>query len=936
MTFFRTISLPIQVCRFRRWLFLGLLHSLFVSGVAVGVGEESLDGFACLDLPVSQPGPVDEYRIHPDGGLIYDPIRREAEATGQLVRVEPGNRQLVTLELGAGLRAWAKAPQRIDAYGVAEIPYRLEWVEGSEPRFPVAVEAVAFEEPERRNGRDLFDLALPGRIDLDVRYLGSVTAHLIPGARNNIRPDMLDEPGAYPGFARGPLVRSGVIEAGDLVWFRFRVRNTGDTILKPEGFGGCQFYPLLKKRDASGEWVEAGGSYNLYVRELESLYPGESRDIWVHCTGSYPGYSGSGAAETPQGFGLTPGAYQFHFRMTYRCYETDEVFLNIWDGPVGYHWEMPFLVEEQPRQVSVSEGRRLYSHTDQGPRITRFVHTLEEFMTAFDCHLQAPETGHGIEGVLHLQVAPWTREIVFKVITTDPLAVRTAAMPVEIGLDALSLALDPDPSLYLIQEGLWHPVIASQSMADMRANVQIGPFPERHIPERMREMIDCGVNVVATTGMPWLYDDRDAPRSNYQGDAYKYSLEVARKEGLRVFGWGSYPFDRATVLPIAEWISGGSFPVGERTLGGAMIGMAEPNLPLANAVLWGYQARRWGDLYFQSGSGICPIDVEDTRGWLRQDIQIRYPMGDGVTKLFQGWLRKKYIDLDRLNLVWGSDFADWGEIRPEAGQVTNRFGHQYEYTDPDRPFHDWNLPVLDWDIFRTELRLRNYRDVLSVFREEVPNAVISVRTEGGNVLVAGLDPQSPNAHFRHIYYSQRRCGLIAEVVQSEPGLVRVHSDYTTMPYTPSEIRFLTRTAVAQGVVPCFFPQFNNMRDIAINARYGTEYGVHYNLPEGRKGMMMHVLLALYPWFKATYEEGGVPGILWEDYQCDGFATATQKREMRYFRQALERVLNRPESLDLRRVEEGAGDPDGVVSGEVRPCYVVEEGAGYDGVEASDE
>ena len=143
MTLFRSIF-PIQVCRFRRWLFLGLLHSLFVSGVAVGVEAESLEGFAYHDLPVSQPGPVNEYRIHPDGGLIYDPIRREAEATGQLVRVEPGNRQLVTLESGAGLRAWAKAPLRIDAYGVAEIPYRLEWVEGSEPRFPVAVEAVAF------------------------------------------------------------------------------------------------------------------------------------------------------------------------------------------------------------------------------------------------------------------------------------------------------------------------------------------------------------------------------------------------------------------------------------------------------------------------------------------------------------------------------------------------------------------------------------------------------------------------------------------------------------------------------------------------------------------------------------------------------------------------------------------------------------------------
>jgi len=57
--------------------------------------------------------------------------------------------------------------------------------------------------------------------------------------------------------------------------------------------------------------------------------------------------------------------------------------------------------------------------------------------------------------------------------------------------------------------------------------------------------------------------------------------------------------------------------------------------------------------------------------------------------------------------------------------------------------------------------------------------------------------------------------------------------------------------------------------------------------------------ALYPWFKATYEEGGIPGILWEDYQCDGFATETQKREMRIFRERLEAALSSPEASRAR-------------------------------------
>lgn len=93
-------------------------------------------------------------------------------------------------------------------------------------------------------------------------------------------------------------------------------------------------------------------------------------------------------------------------------------------------------------------------------------------------------------------------------------------------------------------------------------------------------------------------------------------------------------------------------------------------------------------------------------------------------------------------------------------------------------------------------------------------------------------------------------------------------------------------AVKQGIVPVYLAQFDNMRDIAINDKYGTDYQVHYNLPIPKKGQIVHRLTALYPWFKNVCEEGGVPGILWEDYQCDGYATETKKREIRFLKQKL--------------------------------------------------
>jgi hypothetical protein len=290
--------------------------------------------------------------------------------------------------------------------------------------------------------------------------------------------------------------------------------------------------------------------------------------------------------------------------------------------------------------------------------------------------------------------------------------------------------------------------------------------------------------------------------------------------------------------------------------------------------------------------------VEDTRGWLRQDLNVRFPIGDLSRQAFRKWLRSRYETIQELNAAWGSSYRGFDEIDPEANQVLNEFDHRWEYTDKTNVFHDWSRAVADFDRFRTELRVQNYRDTLERVRETIPTAGICIRTEGANVLVDGIDPSDPNPHLRHIYLSQRRCGLIADIIQ-DSGLVVAHSDYTTIPFTPSELRRLTQQAVRQGITPSYLPQFDNMRDIAVNSHYGTDYQVHYNLPAPAKGYMMHVLTALYPWFEATIEAGGIPGILWEDYQCDGFATVTQKREMRLFKQALNRAVARQPPATMR-------------------------------------
>ena len=225
----------------------------------------------------------------------------------------------------------------------------------------------------------------------------------------------------------------------------------------------------------------------------------------------------------------------------------------------------------------------------------------------------------------------------------------------------------------------------------------------------------------------------------------------------------------------------------------------------------------------------------------------------------------------------------------------------YDFNNKNVPFHDWSTAMMDFDLYRTVERANNYKNLLNNLESctppkntevSVPNAKMTIRTEGANFLVAGIDPDTTNSHYRHVYYSQRRAGMVAEIMQSS-GTTFGHSDYTTLPYSPSEVYELTKKASEQGIVEFPLAQFNRMRDIAINPLYGeTKYTTEYNLPEDgmTRGAYISTCTALFPWFKAVYEGGGVPGILWQDYLCDGMTTSTQFKEMKFYKEKIDEML----------------------------------------------
>lgn len=851
--------------------------------VAPAAGEDS----SSPPKPEIKPAPVTGYQIHADGGLIYDPLRREAELTGQLRAYADAATEKTTVLLGAS-RLEISVPTNARAYDVVPVPYTLYPGEGT--AYPVAVESTAFEEEAKRKGRDLFDLSLPGKIEFGVEYLGSVTAHLDPAEKQNITADFTDKPGVYPNFHSAPLQRSGVVEAGDLVWFKFRLTNTGNTIFDAEGLGGGQLVPELLRKDAQGVFQPFAKSYNLYYRNLTYWYPGETWEPWII-------FSIPKAGMPPEHYHLDPGEYKVRLRVVSRSYQQPDSAVNYWDGIDAFVWEMPITVEPAPRMAAVAEGSTVpVTWSDAVNKLPTFIHTFEQFMTAFDCHLKPPAADREpIKGVLHLQVAPWTKQVVVRLITGKTPAVATRAIPIRVDSAPLVINLPKKlPHVVPGADGRAEPVFFSQTMADMRTNVQEGPTPEVGIVDKIRQMKQLGVNVVATTSMPWLYDDRHGRAFNYAGDALKYALEVLRKEHILVEAWGSYPFDRGDVRDLASWITKKDYGDMARVMSGYgdasfYVSSVEKRLPQANAAILGYHLHRWGDLFFQEADGTVPISTEDTRGWMRDDLAVRFPIGPQGTAVFRQWLEAKYQSVEKLNAAWGSTFAAFAGIDPETYKA-DRYGQRWAYGDASHPFHDWNKAVEDYDHWRTEIRMQNYRDYLAAVQSSIPKPKVMFRTEGGNAIVAGLNPTDANTHFRHAFYSQRRLGAIAEVID-QAGLVGYHADYTTLPYTPSELRKIVRASVSQGITPVYLAQFNNMRDIAVNDLYGRSYQQDYNLDTPRKGIMMHVLTAAYPWFKIMVEEGGIPGLLWEDLECDGVVTETQQRELRFYQDKLKQALD---------------------------------------------
>ena len=808
-------------------------------------------------------------------GVEYTALSDAARKAGRLDIYKEAPVSKETLELG-GNRITIEVPRTARGYDSVPVSFTLQ--QRTEDGRSVAVEAVAFEDVDRGGGRALYDLAIPGDMKVNIEYLGSIGANEVSDGYVPLSADGKSAASPFPPFKRDEMVLSSEIKPAHLVWFKFRVTNTGDTILDPEGLGGCLVEPRLVKLDGDKKEVWSCFPVNRFIRFLEYLYPGDSVELWVNFS-------------TPNDsilwrWGLDEGSYRIDFRMVSRFYNRFEWGTNIWGGTEFAKLTVPIEVKKNPGQVAV-RGELKLNDVENTPTI---FDTFEEFMTSFKIY-PTSVTGEPKKDTMYLQVAPWTRHVVVKLILLNPKEIVTAKIPIEVTDETLEIKYNPDNIMVVNKGGVEEPVFLAQAMPGMRTGITHNPFPEEYMLKNLQEMKELGVNVIINTSGDWHIPEIGGRKEIlWQAASYKYFYDVlVRQMDMKVMGWSLYPPSAKHWYDFAEILLGKKIAYSKTGSGygghSETVDMGDPAVPEVIATWAKFNYTRWGDYWFAAKDGRVPIDMEDSWGWMRDDINCRYRIGPLAIERFREWVRDKYGSIEKVNEVWGASYVSFDEIDPEKDQGEEGDGIGTAgpiYNRQDNVFHEWNAALEDFDVFRTELKMEILRKANELIREFIPKGEIELRCEGANPIIEG-DGDSDNMHWRYIYYSQRRNAMVYDVVKRE-NVLHFFSDYATLPYTVDEWRLAMREMVRGGFVPGYLPQFDHMRDIVLNSCYGREYQLHYNLDKPSQGIMVHCLMAAYPWWKATYEEGGAPGILWEDYMCDGFATETQKRELKLLRE----------------------------------------------------
>ena len=428
---------------------------------------------------------VKPYELAEDGGLIYNPLTEEGKINHTTQKYQNVSLTEGTLEIGNAKLHYA-VPAEMTAYDSVPLRYSLECPDHQQV---LHLSVTAFEEQHRRTEEPSFDLNLPGTVDVDYTYLGYIAGKVKEDVHPSLQADFSDQIGTeFPGWELSEMCCSADLPVADRIWFRFRYRNTGNTILDGDGNGTFMFEPVLLRKNEQGEYLPHAVPSNLFYRIFDAVYPGEEGDFYL-TFGAYPGYP----AKTGP---LEPGEYRIRLSGICRSEEKEPNFARVvWGGTAATVSVFDFTITQTGHQVAPAPVRK---ETVLQPNRNGWLHQYEEFMSSFVTSSQ--RSADTEVGVLGIQPAPWSKCLVLRLMRGDEQENAEICLPIMVESDSLSVSLNPEHTGFIrCADGTRRPAVATQSMTDMRGGGALTPFASENIINELLDMQQAGINLITTT-----------------------------------------------------------------------------------------------------------------------------------------------------------------------------------------------------------------------------------------------------------------------------------------------------------------------------------------------------------------------------------------------------------------------------------------------------
>lgn len=435
--------------------------------------------------------------------------------------------------------------------------------------------------------------------------------------------------------------------------------------------------------------------------------------------------------------------------------------------------------------------------------------------------------GNTVNVTLKLQAPPWANTIVVRLVQDG--AMRAVSVPVDVSKESLKLGGTPNQRWTLNGK----PIFVWSST----------PRITREELPKLRERLG-GDNVVLIHGA--ILDP--------ENDWY---LQAAWENGFKILPMLSYVR--------LQWVS--QFSDKERLMEGAPVEYAihrvdalDPDFPKAFAEIVSRTYENAKDVLYRTADGKVPMALSSEQSygypWWAPNLPTRWGgSSEADVAAFRQWLQEKYGSIAKLNKKWKTSYADFGEIDPRP--ITTIRPSEYMH-----PWKEWGPAIEDFDIFRSKIHGEFWAKTIEEIKKRHPDILC-----GQNVFNGYASESEPiyygyynwgvkDYQGKGVNWMARRTGCLPEDLMCYDFFICWNTGSPEAAKT--HVEFWRERGKDVIIYARPYPKVVLGGDVGIRSHAALDLDVNGHIIWSHNS-------AFFPTYKATYEAGGMMGVLNDSY-----------------------------------------------------------------------